>query len=289
MTKVKAETKNFDQLDGKEAFSLLSEHVNQNFSMKKKPLNDLKIRNQTKKDCYSYQLVYVTMTTRKNWEINFIEGTDSTLESKELIDQNLNYDVKPKQYFKDEVVNLIVPNTGVYFKCEKCNGVGTVARLQQKCSCGNEQDVELNSTNFTCNKCNKSQDTTVQRCTCKNGQVRKILKIQVEFKNKYFSFFYNPCNIPEDYFKNLKGKQIYYEENTKGRVNQLKNFEISDIVEQSSKAINLYENTIAQKQFILSYPVWKCDYTLREENFYLIGNERKVYAPTYPSRTCSIV
>ncbi|RNA04103.1 SSUH2 -like protein [Brachionus plicatilis] len=290
MTQVRPGTRSTEHLDEKEAFSILSEHVNQSCCLKTSTLNGLKIRNQSKANCYSYQIIYVTKTTKENWEVNFTEGTDSTSDISP-IEKNKDYGVKPKEYFKDEIINFIVPNSGVYYKCEMCNGVGTVPQLMQKCSCGNQQNVDSksNPANFTCSKCNKLQDMTVQRCVCKNGQIRKILKIHIEFKNKFFNYFYNPFQIPDNYFNNTKGRQIYNEENTEGRVNALANFEIPEIVEQSKKAIGLHEDTIAQKHFILSYPVWKCDYTMKEENFFLIGNELNVYAPSIPSRSCSIV
>lgn len=288
MSKKIGAKRNIDHLDDKEAFTILSEHVKKNFFLKKNFLNDVKIRNKTKKNSYSYNLVYFTRTIKKNWEVNFVEGTDST-SGKNGDEENFINNVRPREFFKDETVNIIVPNTGVYSNCEKCNGIGTVVSLSQKCACGNHQNVEPNTTSFKCGKCDQIQTCTTQRCFCKNGKIRKILKVQIEFRNIYFNYFYNSCNLPESYFEKLKGEQVFLQENTNGRVDSISNFEVPEIITQSNKVLNLHENTIAQKHFILSYSVWKCDYTLREENFFLIGDQLKVYAPTYPSRTCSIV
>lgn len=280
--------KNIDHLDNKEALIILSEHVNKNFFLKKNILNDIKIRNQTKLNSYSYNLIYLTKTIKKIWEVNYTEGTDSTSNINKD-EENFINNIKPKEYYKDETLTMIVPNSGVYLKCEKCNGTGTVVNLSQKCSCGNDQNVEPNTTNFKCSKCDQMQILKSQRCICKDGKIRKVLKIQVEFRNKYFNYFYNSCNVPDSYFEKIKGEQIFLQENRYGRVDKIRNFEIPEIIAQSNKVINLHDNTIAQKHFILSYPVWKYDYTLKEENFFLIGDQLKVYAPTYPSRTCSII
>ncbi|CAF1117996.1 unnamed protein product [Brachionus calyciflorus] len=135
---------------------------------------------------------------------------------------------------------------------------------------------------------------------CKDGKIRKILKVRVTFETQSSTLYHTSENIPTSFLRKSKGKQIFYDENLNGFVKPVENFHVESIVKESKDIydhnVKYYSNIftistriLATKHSIYEYPVHKFDYELADRSFYVIGNEQYLHAPNYPSHCCSIL
>ncbi|CAF0985949.1 unnamed protein product [Brachionus calyciflorus] len=294
---------NSDELTQKKALDLLDDHVNHGCCTKSKNLQDIKITNLAKKLAYSYHVIHFKMNYEPFWEVNYTEGDDSKWDNEAILNVTKEDKLKafagefarslrPKEYFKNETRQIIVPNSGIYYKCENCKGSGFNLTPKYSCSFCQESNIltDGTETSFVCKKCNQTNKINHVECNlCKKGQIRKILKIKINYKSVNDIFYFNKESVPSDFFQKTKGKQIFYEEKIDGRVKPLSDFSLKEMNEKSQQVIQSNEGVIAQKHYVISYPVWKCDYTVGDYSFFLVGEERFVYAPQYKSSVCTIV
>ncbi|XGW27766.1 hypothetical protein V3C99_007947 [Haemonchus contortus] len=122
------------------------------------------------------------------------------------------------------------------------------------------------------------------------GSVRNYTKLKVYFKTERSEFF-TESEVPEKLLAQVKGKEIFCEEQP--YVLPISKYHVEEVNEKSKLfcAQHLQNSmgtcrVIQQRHCLVAIPVCKVYYTLGKTKgtFYVYGNERQCYVPSFPSK-----
>ncbi|KAK5969594.1 Suppressor of Stomatin mutant Uncoordination [Trichostrongylus colubriformis] len=140
-----------------------------------------------------------------------------------------------------------------------------------------------------CHHCKGGGKKPCTAC-CGTGSVRNYTKLKVYFKTERSEFF-TECEVPEKLLSQVKGKEIFCEEEP--YVLPISKYHVEEVNEKSKLfcAQHLQNSmgmcrVIRQRHCLVAIPVCKVYYTLGKTKgtFYVYGNERQCYVPSFPSK-----
>jgi len=218
-----------------------------------------------------------------------------------------------KKLFKDEVVELKVPHTEVIKNCARCKAKGKIkcpkckGKKKVRCyACGGDGRRTVHTENGIvhepCWVCGADGKIKCPRCVgkgkiqcpvCKGWKQMKIyLVLRVKFKNHKSEYIYETTDLPDELIKKVSGESAFTQE--LDLVWPITDYPVNEINENSQKMIKKHEEKyneerfLKQRQNLIAVPVTQVDYKYddKKDEFFVYGNERKVYAPKYPQKCC---
>ncbi|KAJ1525660.1 hypothetical protein ONE63_008878 [Megalurothrips usitatus] len=223
-------------------------------------------------------------------------------------------EVQPAQRFASEVKCLPVPHTSSVKQCHRCKGSGSVqcADCHGKgwvhcISChGNGYDTDASGYKERCFYCHSSihgrgrQDCV--KCSAKGkmscptceggGQLLCFIQLTVTWRVNVSEHIVDRMAVPEDLVRNVTGAVAFVEEGC--RVFPIVHFPDETINMASAQLLRDHDTDfstqriLAQRQQVQVIPVTGATYKWKNSKgeFYVYGNELKVYAPDYPQTCC---
>lgn len=217
--------------------------------------------------------------------------------------------VQVPEYFKKESLKVEVPHTAYVKPCHKCCAQGFVpcrecwSRGQRRCSWCHGDGVRHESTDpDECNWCHGSGHRICQKCDgrgmlicsdCKGeGSLKFFLELKVKWKDHSEDFIKEDTPLPDELVKDVSGLIAFQETNM--MVWPLNHFPQADINEASKNLIQKHasnfptERILQQRHSLRIIPVADVKYEWNDtvSNFFVYGEERKIYAPNYPQTCC---
>lgn len=223
-------------------------------------------------------------------------------------------EVHPSQPFTSEVKCQPVPHTSSVKQCHRCKGSGST--LCADChgkgwvhciSChGNGYDTDASGYKERCFYCHSSihgrgrQDCV--KCSAKGkmtcptceggGLLLCFIQLTVTWRVNVSEHIVDRMSVPEDLVRNVTGAVAFVEEGP--RVLPIAHFPDETINMASAQLLRDHERDfsnqriLAQRHQVQVIPVTGATYKWKSSKgeFYVYGNEHKVYAPDYPQTCC---
>ncbi|XP_026274194.1 protein SSUH2 homolog isoform X3 [Frankliniella occidentalis] len=223
-------------------------------------------------------------------------------------------DVRPSQSFASEVKCQPVPHTSSVKQCHRCKGSGSI--LCADChgkgwvhciSChGNGYDTDASGYKERCFYCHSSihgrgrQDCS--KCSAKGkmacptceggGLLLCFIQLTVTWRVNVSEHIVDRMSVPEDLVRNVTGAVAFVEEGA--RVLPIAHFPDETVNMASAQLLRDHEHDfstqriLAQRHQVQVIPVTGATYKWKSSKgeFYVYGNEQKVYAPDYPQTCC---
>jgi len=218
-----------------------------------------------------------------------------------------------KKLFKDETCEIKIPHTEVVKNCAKCKAKGKVkcpkckGKKKVRCLvCGGDGmrtvHTEEGPVQQRCWVCGGDGKVKCGRClgkgkiqcpTCKGWKQMKIYTVlKVKFKNHKSEYIYEKTDMPDELIKKVSGESAFTQE--LDLVWPITDYPVNEINVNSQEMIKKHEDKykeqrfLKQRQNLIAVPVTQVDYKFddKKDEFYVYGNERKVYCEKYPHDCC---
>ncbi|XP_073498898.1 protein SSUH2 homolog [Phyllobates terribilis] len=267
-----------------------------------KPAVQMKLRTFRPLSVFNYRLYTLTETRTCEWKTVMHNGL--RVDGPENGPALGLWDVKatPPKGYETEECYKIVPHTSSLKICLCCSGQGRlpcrgcIGKGKRPCQyCGGSgcffggpcwPCFQLGQA--ICFACRGSGHMLCLVCGSK-GKLLQYLQIKIKWKSQDFAFLSeNSSDFPTERFHNRSGKIIFHKEQE--MVTPISNFPKESINEASKKAIIQHrpnsKNTkiVRQRHSIEWLPLTRVKYTWNDKgyDYYVYGEENKVYAKDYP-------
>ncbi|XP_077985483.1 protein SSUH2 homolog [Glandiceps talaboti] len=292
-------------IDDDSAKEALMKHINSHCCYGKKPAREMEIETVVPSSAYHYT---ISTSTEQRTTVRLFEpykGEDvekaGTVGPPGVWDMN----IPPDNLFFEHEKIVNVPYTSTvdvchgcngrgFSKCYRCKGLGKV-----RCKKCKGKGMKKNE---PCKHCAGKGKRRCFRCnghaviTCSICEGYKQLRFYIIIKAKFIVHKDDQVEgktpVPKEQLKGVEGETLYQAEGN--LVNPISTFNVVEVNDISRKFVEKHrtkwtsERILMQKHNLRGVPVSEASYKWKEKpgQFWVYGNEHKVYFPKYPHNCC---
>ena len=302
------------QLTEQEARAALQEHVKRHCCWGTGAAKNMAITALNHSSAFQYTLETFTERRETAWSYSPYLGDEVDGSDNGPAPLPWDLEIHPSQPFMSEVKCQAVPHTSSVKQCHRCKGSGSI--LCADChgkgwihciSChGNGYDTDTSGYKERCFYCHSSihgrgrQDcmkcSSKGKTTCPTceggGLLLCYIQLTVTWKTNLSEHIVERMSVPENLVRNVSGVVAFVEEGP--RILPISHFPDETINMASAQLLRDHERDfnsqliLAQRHQVQVIPVTGATYKWKNSKgeFYVYGNEQKVYAPDYPQTCC---
>ncbi|XP_054832376.1 uncharacterized protein LOC129327648 [Eublepharis macularius] len=303
-------TLSVSEQDVKEA---LLQYVSSKHFYRTAPAKHMKVQNIKSLNTYRYRLESFTETRETYLASELYDG--GFIDSRAVAPPPAPWEivVDPPPLFTDCEMHIPVPHTYSVESCPNCKGRGATVCLscggtgkKTCCFCNGsgfnfQEDSNICSScagsgMVRCFKCHSNGWLKCYRCNG-SGVLLFHTELTITWKNNVSEHVVDRnSGFPIYHLQKVTGKEIFMDEHS--LVYPIVNFPEPSIDEGSRACIEQHRiqcesesRILRQKQTVEMVPVTKVEYEWKGKlrSFYVLGNEKKVYAKDYPGKCCCSV
>ncbi|KAM4022396.1 protein SSUH2 homolog isoform 2-T2 [Anomaloglossus baeobatrachus] len=293
-----------------DARSALMEFSNSKCCYGSSPAKEMDFRELQPFNTYRYRLETFTESRGCNWVTAPYSGQGVDSSAFGVPPQPWDIPIQIPALFKDGESKMPVPHTSSLKTCpqclgtcrtvcKKCHGTGGVRcwvcngtgnKFEKACHHCRGQGTER------CTTCNSSKYVKCEGCSGR-GQILNFIELTVTWKNHVYEFVADHnSDFPTELFKKVNGEKIFVDENL--LLSPLVAFPVPSINQSSQFALQQHRTqffstsrVLRQRHSIQLLPLTKVEYLWRGKNYnyFVYGQENKVYTDNYPQKCCCCV